>query len=253
MRLVCPNCAAQYEVDASVLPAEGTEVQCSACSTVWFQPGPDIANPAPRPKQQAPVRQPRSEPEPAQAVVETTQPARPSRPPVAAPDASSPDTQQRAAPAPQSNAQRTLDPAVANVLREEAEFEAKLRATEKSSLEMQEELGLFGPSPVASDPVQARSGASSLPDIDDISSTLEPLEAGRAGLSGLPQTEAARKRSFLAGLGVPVAMAVLLAGLYLLAPALAAAVPALEAPLGSYVALVDTARLAVAGLLNGAP
>ncbi len=39
MRLVCPNCAAQYEVDDSVIPNAGRDVQCSSCGQMWFQPG----------------------------------------------------------------------------------------------------------------------------------------------------------------------------------------------------------------------
>ncbi len=41
MRLVCPNCGAQYEVDASVIPASGRDVQCSACGHGWFVASPD--------------------------------------------------------------------------------------------------------------------------------------------------------------------------------------------------------------------
>ncbi len=37
MRLVCPNCATQYEVDDSAVPAGGREVQCGNCSSTWFQ------------------------------------------------------------------------------------------------------------------------------------------------------------------------------------------------------------------------
>lgn len=40
MRLVCPNCAAQYEVDETVIPETGRDVQCSNCGQMWFQPGP---------------------------------------------------------------------------------------------------------------------------------------------------------------------------------------------------------------------
>ncbi|WP_209313626.1 zinc-ribbon domain-containing protein [Jannaschia formosa] len=39
MRLTCPNCSAQYDIPADMIPAEGREVQCSNCATVWFQPG----------------------------------------------------------------------------------------------------------------------------------------------------------------------------------------------------------------------
>ena len=37
MRLVCPNCSAQYEVDAGVIPDEGRDVLCSNCGHAWFQ------------------------------------------------------------------------------------------------------------------------------------------------------------------------------------------------------------------------
>ncbi len=37
MRLICPNCDAQYEVDATLIPAAGRDVQCSNCGTTWFQ------------------------------------------------------------------------------------------------------------------------------------------------------------------------------------------------------------------------
>ena len=37
MRLICPNCDAQYEVDAALIPAGGRDVQCSNCGNTWFQ------------------------------------------------------------------------------------------------------------------------------------------------------------------------------------------------------------------------
>ena len=39
MRLTCPNCGARYEVADSMIPPEGRDVQCSNCTTTWFQPG----------------------------------------------------------------------------------------------------------------------------------------------------------------------------------------------------------------------
>ncbi len=41
MRLVCPNCGAQYEVPLDVVPTEGRDVQCSNCGITWFQRHPD--------------------------------------------------------------------------------------------------------------------------------------------------------------------------------------------------------------------
>ncbi len=53
MRLVCPNCGAQYEVDDRVIPDSGRDVQCSSCGHGWYQmpaqleasEQPDVAEP----------------------------------------------------------------------------------------------------------------------------------------------------------------------------------------------------------------
>ena len=37
MRLICPNCSAQYEIDAGMIPDEGRDVQCSNCGHTWFE------------------------------------------------------------------------------------------------------------------------------------------------------------------------------------------------------------------------
>lgn len=37
MRLTCPNCGAQYEVQDDVIPSAGRDVQCSNCGSTWFQ------------------------------------------------------------------------------------------------------------------------------------------------------------------------------------------------------------------------
>ncbi|MBL6636941.1 MAG: zinc-ribbon domain-containing protein [Planktomarina sp.] len=38
MRLLCPNCDAEYEIPDDVIPAEGRDVQCSGCQETWFVP-----------------------------------------------------------------------------------------------------------------------------------------------------------------------------------------------------------------------
>lgn len=45
MRLICPNCGAQYEVDAAAIPDDGREVQCASCGHSWVQfPAPAQAD-----------------------------------------------------------------------------------------------------------------------------------------------------------------------------------------------------------------
>jgi predicted Zn finger-like uncharacterized protein len=40
MRIVCPNCASQYEVAADAIPEAGRDVQCAKCAEIWFQNSP---------------------------------------------------------------------------------------------------------------------------------------------------------------------------------------------------------------------
>ena len=37
MRLICPNCDAEYQVDDAAIPDTGRDVQCSNCGHAWFQ------------------------------------------------------------------------------------------------------------------------------------------------------------------------------------------------------------------------
>ena len=37
MRIICPNCDAQYEVPDDAIPDEGRDVQCSNCGMTWME------------------------------------------------------------------------------------------------------------------------------------------------------------------------------------------------------------------------
>ena len=62
MRLICPTCAAQYEIADDAIPPEGREVECSACGTGWRQPGmpPLRLSEAEREAEPAALRRPRT-------------------------------------------------------------------------------------------------------------------------------------------------------------------------------------------------
>lgn len=48
MRITCPTCAAQYDVDENDIEVEGQDVQCSDCLTIWMQtPDGKATNPRP--------------------------------------------------------------------------------------------------------------------------------------------------------------------------------------------------------------
>lgn len=56
MRLICPRCGAQYEIDGAAIPPAGRDVECSACDHVWrAMPAPESFDPAARPQLSRPL------------------------------------------------------------------------------------------------------------------------------------------------------------------------------------------------------
>lgn len=150
MRLICPSCGAQYEVPSNVIPEGGRDVQCSNCGHTWFQAHPDD-DPALAPDTGS--AQPDEDPKADTDVAgEPTQTA-------PAPDVSDPEADPEIPPVPSEGVRlrrrRELDPSVAEVLREEAEREARQRAARSAPLESQPELGLSDPEPAGPTPSDA--------------------------------------------------------------------------------------------------
>ena len=277
MRIVCPGCNAQYEIDSTLLPVAGREVQCSACGNVWFQAHPD-ANAASAGARTVPNRRPpppEPDPEPASGQhPPEPQPAPDSAPPASGstdPDSEGP--QDTESPNDRRGTPKPVDEKVLGILREEAAFEARQRARDAGGLETQPDLGLLGaaPWPSKSDPVtgaesagakpergdaRADSRGSGLPDIEDISASLEPIGAARergsrsAETVTVPPTSAERNQSFIRGLILPLAVALVLVALYLVAPVIGDALPAVAPVTTGYVNAVDGMRVAIAGLLG---
>lgn len=262
MRLVCPNCGAQYEVPDEVIPQGGRDVQCSNCGDTWFQNHPsnddglaeELGEARVAPEDTSPP-----EPEPAPE-------------PPAAPEP------ERATPPVQPAPRRELDPSVSDVLREEAAREAAARAHEAGSLEEQPELGIGEPDDEASrrqreagdrmarmrgeDPSEAKATAAMaasgsrrgvLPDIDEINSTLRKDSERRKTASEVAASREATEQSsgFGRGFLIVILLAVILIALYIFAPKLAAAVPALAPALDAYVEAVNGARLWLDGQVRG--
>ncbi|MCL4190051.1 MAG: zinc-ribbon domain-containing protein, partial [Rhodobacteraceae bacterium] len=151
MRLTCPNCAAQYEVDDRLIPPGGRDVQCSACGHAWFfmaeaeegalsapPPRDAAARPAAPPPHTTAPSPPRSAPPSAPASAPASPP-----PPASASAQPRPDEPAAPVPAPAAGAagaeprRPALDPAVADVLRAEAEREARARRAEAAAIESQ--------------------------------------------------------------------------------------------------------------------
>ena len=264
MRLTCPNCDAQYEVPDEVMPISGRDVQCSNCGQTWFQHHPDHA-----PEEDEMIE---------------------------AADAPDPDEEVAPPPPPPPSKepkQRELDPAVADILRQEAEAEFEARKRRQSeTLESQPELGLEASEerapvpqeteqddhdaerraadarkrmarmrgePISSAEAAAAAGISSrrelLPDIEEINSTLRSNDAP-SGMDAEARKELGaggeqkQKRGFRTGFRTVVLIAILLALLYIFAPRISAAVPALDGVMSAYVGVIDQARAALDGPLR---
>ena len=306
MRLICPNCGAQYEVPSEVIPETGRDVQCSNCGDTWFQHHPD--HPAPEPESEtesesAPATQSSQvswdspEERPADPEDQAERDAEPAPEPAPeedpeqteakneddAEDTSQDPEETDDQDEPPAPSRRQLDPAIADVLREEAEHEREARATESAgSLESQPDLGLtqdhdddddrrsreararmarlrgeednVGQAPDSTPEAQNIDPSSRrdlLPDIDEINSSLDAgAPAPTQDTSDLDEMRhreyTPRKSSgFKRGFSFAIVLAALLLALYIFAPRIAEMVPALAGPLEIYVEQVNALRAMV--------
>jgi predicted Zn finger-like uncharacterized protein len=279
MRLVCPNCDAEYEVEAGVIPLAGREVQCSNCGNAWFQLPPDLeaefaAEDAlydPLPDRAAPTQ------DSAPAPVAMDAPAVQSQPDISSPVAAAPVM---AAPNRQGVPARSIDESVLQILREEAARESTARSAEVKAPAAQPRPDPTGaanatqtaPAPqnrkVYEDLSASRKEADFgrgqnkselLPEIEEINSTLRASSERRASEQDMtdpgPETEDVLKpksASFRAGFVLMLLLAAVLVATYVLAPRLSDQIPSMSATLKEYVAVVDGLRVTVDGLMKSA-
>lgn len=280
MRLVCPNCDAQYEVSDDAIPEGGRDVQCSNCGHAWFQASP-IAE-----AEQAAEEELFEAPEAVAATTgliappEVSAPKVPELPPSLPPslpvDAEAPAEEPDAVPAfeePAPLQRRTLDESLMAVLREEAEREVQVRRTEDPQpIETQPDLGLVEAaatvSPVARRIAQLKgidldapmtrpaTRREMLPDIEEINSTLRASSERREDpdemVESLPDLTKPRRSAFRSGFVIMVSLAVLVAVAYILAPKIIEQIPGSEPMMKSYVAAVDQARVYLDALMKKA-
>ncbi|SFK83778.1 zinc-ribbon domain-containing protein [Shimia haliotis] len=329
MRLICPNCGAQYEVPDDVIPAEGRDVQCSNCGDTWFQAHPDAV------QAKEPVAEPiqtTAEPEPVEeedALQDTFEEVEPPEVQFDTPEDGEPDfggedwdldddleddpeegddedhwqdavaatddpVTDEPSPAqdeqdfakrtddehreeeddtpPPTPQRRSLAPAVADVLREEAEHEARVRAEEQETLETQAELGLAAPASDASkraheardrmrklrglpeaddapEPAQQTEIRDSrrdlLPDIEETNSTLRHTgDTARQVDADTPQTsDASRGRGFRLGFVLVILAAAAAVYVYSSHDQLAASYPQYAPQIDGFVDGANNARV----------
>jgi len=167
-------------------------------------------------------------------------------------------------PVPQPAQRRALDSGVKDVLREEAEFEARARA-EDQGVEVQGDLGLAAPPPpLPADPDDAAvddiagGGASRrdlLPDIEEINSTLRATSERGADAGTYAEdaaNEETRRRGFRSGFGLALLVLGGLAALYSYSAGAIETFPGLEGPINNFVAVVNQLRVGLQDLVSSA-
>ena len=181
MRIVCPNCASQYEVAQDAIPEAGRDVQCAKCAEIWFQNSPmqltieESPLPVETPQAVAPeATAPTPEPEPTST-------------PIPAESTEAPSTVFRSlradrAPAPTSSAPTSLDepeekqrqsitPEIKSILQQEAEYSAR-----QQTQEPEPEANVL-PEPIVEQ--QTPEQIAPQPDIEELSRQMRALEKER--------------------------------------------------------------------------
>ncbi|MAM61953.1 zinc-ribbon domain-containing protein [Maritimibacter sp. UBA3975] len=252
MRLVCPNCGAQYEVEDRVIPEGGRDVQCSNCGHAWFQRNAG--------RRETP---PDHDPDSALAAPENPHEYTPDpdedwdEPPVDTP----------------ARPRRPLDDDVRGILTEEAQRELDARARDGGTVETQAELGIedysdgeeerrriarermarmrgieegetLEPEVPPPPPPEPAARKDMFPDIDEINSTLDTRQKDESKPKRQPVQEDTsgpepRKGGFRRGFSIVVIIAAIAFGIYVLAPRIAEMFPGLTDAMIAYVDLVN--------------
>jgi len=257
MRLICPNCGAQYEVDDAVVPDNGRDVQCSNCGHTWFQ------RPANKDKELAEeLGTDEADIEDATPQVEADADGADQDDDTFVEDDAD-DQYDEPDEAPEHEPQRReLDAGVADILRQEAELESQHRLAEGSSLETQDELGLSGEADdhssvkermarlrgLSDDNLGATAAAAVatrkdlLPDIEEINSTLTASSDRDDEETADEYQEKRQRRGFRRGFSLTLLLFAVMAVVYAYAPKIVEMYPASEPALSVFVSWVNTLR-----------
>lgn len=247
-----------------MIPPEGRDVQCSNCATTWFQPGRRTERPAVSVSVDRAVEQAAdAAPDAAQGDTSSDRPDDIAAPPASDAPATEPDAATRPV-------RRAIDPEVADILRQEAAREERLRRGAASPVETQSEMSL-AEEPDADNRARRRAEREQLddaqdafdvadrshvhhgarrdllPDIEVINSTLRATgdrstsEADASDIETL-NTGPRRRRGVRIGFIVVLAIAALGAAVYSNADRVAEMLPQAAPWVDQFVTTVNSAR-----------
>ena len=240
MLLACPICQAQYEVPEDAIPEAGCEVQCSACGETWFQPHPQASFPIEnirgdqRLQDFAYIK----------GVIEHNSESQLNEP-------SNRDAQSPIFNNPTAIQRPPIAPAVAEVLRQEADREARVRA---ASVFAEDQALLEADTPPAIETAQSGLQAAPAAPINAFPSAPSPAATSESNQFEAEETEPAPKpntaqnadaQSYSSGrLGFITGVAAVMAALifYLYAETFSSAAPSLTPYADLYTLWVDAQR-----------
>ncbi|WP_342078080.1 zinc-ribbon domain-containing protein [Yoonia sp. SS1-5] len=240
MRLICPNCDAQYDISDDVIPEGGRDVQCSSCAHTWFQTD--------KPKV----------------------PGRPTPPPMLdmadGPKRVNLADRPRHRPVEDAPTRKPLESSIADILREEAARENAMPETQGSAphpsemgkssetraaetrrriAEMTD--GAATPAAIAAAATGAVAGRDvhTVPSIDEINATLSAraLASDRSGLTEEEHYEVVQRRGFRRGFFLMLLLVALLITPYFFADQITQNLPQTSDVMAQYVSTVDQIRV----------
>lgn len=253
MRLTCPACEAHYEIEPGLIPPEGREVQCAFCANRWFErPGsapevgsdPLAATPAdpepdprlPRPSGLSPdvARILREEAEAERSLRQSDQPAK--EKPEAEPESQPEETTANApAPAPATPPVQPAAPAP----RPAPEQDRKSSTLESQTVPSEVDL----PRKAAPTPPQAPKAAAVASKMAKTETLENAANLARLNASLRAEPEHDGRDRFWTGLLAVIALALILALIYVIAPDIAERFPKTAPFLSDYTDIVDDARI----------
>lgn len=236
MRLTCPNCSARYEVDDSLVPPEGRDVQCSNCATTWFQPGNRARVEEPETAPTAAAAAPRRDLDPALRDILREEREREEQLRRAAAPVEEQEEMALDDPAPAPRATQTGAPEPDE---EDDEDTAAIREMVAESVT----------------PADRRGARDLFPDIEEINSTLRATTDRSSSDRATSDVDSMdvrprRRRGFRTGLMLMLILAAAAIGAYVFQPDIVAALPQAEPYLTPYVEQVDRLRFQLDDLVQ---
>lgn len=248
MRLVCPSCAAEYEIADTAIGPRGRMVRCASCSAEWFQAPVAAAEAAPAVAPEpapAAAPDPAPEPEPIAAQPEPTVAPQP-QPAVEPAIEADPEPVVSIPPStPAADTSLAALSALREGLKDPPPEDPPFRMEEREDERPDAERIQFDEAPgvVEGDVV-----------IEESPADERQAEAARLAAS-LRETEAESASggggAFLAGFATVTLLSLVAIAAYVKAPDIAEVLPAAAGPLASYADAVDQGRLAIAAFIRG--